>query len=57
MLPIENENYGMLYSFQPNYLAQLISDDRNAPNPIDNSVKTSDSIWASIADYVRALFK
>ena len=27
MLPIENENYGILYSFQPNYLAHLIHDD------------------------------
>jgi hypothetical protein len=27
VLPIENENYGMLYSFQPRYLAQLIHDE------------------------------
>jgi hypothetical protein len=27
MLPIENENYGLLYSFQPKYLAHLIQDD------------------------------
>lgn len=27
MLPIENENYGILYSFQPDYLAHLIQDD------------------------------
>lgn len=27
MLPIENENYGLLYSFQPKYLAHLIQDE------------------------------
>jgi hypothetical protein len=57
MLPIENENYGMLYSFQPNYLAQLISDDRNPPNPIDTSAQPSNNIWNSMAEHVRALFK
>lgn len=57
MLPIENENYGMLYSFQPNYLAQLISDDSNSPNAIDNAAKPSESFWATVSNYIRTLLK
>jgi hypothetical protein len=34
MLPIENENYGLLYSFQPNYLAHLIEDDNDKKTDI-----------------------
>ncbi|HEY7986997.1 MAG TPA: hypothetical protein VIE17_08750 [Methylophilaceae bacterium] len=34
MLPIENENYGLLYSFQPNYLAHLIQDDNGSETGI-----------------------
>ncbi len=34
MLPIENENYGLLYSFQPKYLAHLIEDDNGSETGI-----------------------
>lgn len=54
MLPIENEHYGMLYTFQPNYLAQLISDDKDMVKPDSEFNGAEKGWWNAFARYVLA---
>ena len=56
MLPIDNQHYGILYSFQPKYLAHLIADDNGRLNSQeDNEAVPAKNVWASLYSYVYAL--
>jgi hypothetical protein len=54
MLPIENENYGLLYSFQPNYLAHLIEDDNDNKTDITDvpEQQEPESNWRAFARHL-----
>ena len=57
MLPIENENYAMLYTFQPDYLAQLIMDDQHPSNAPAEANQAEKSRIAGMIDYMLTFFK
>ena len=57
MLPIENENYAMLYTFQPDYLAQLILDDQHPSNPPAEINQAEENRFAGMMHYILTFFK
>jgi hypothetical protein len=59
MLPIENENYGILYSFQPDYLAHLIQDDNASEADIIEAPEQREGkrTWKAFASYIFAFMK
>jgi hypothetical protein len=59
MLPIENENYGILYSFQPDYLAHLIHDDDGNVDGIVDAPEQQEakSTWKAFARHFFAFMK
>jgi len=59
MLPIENENYGLLYSFQPKYLAHLIEDDNGGETGIVDMPEKQEmqSVWRVFASQFIAFMK
>jgi hypothetical protein len=59
MLPIENENYGILYSFQPDYLAHLIEDDNASETSMIEAPEQRESklTWKAFTRYFFAIMK
>jgi hypothetical protein len=59
MLPIDNENYGILYSFQPNYLAHLIQDDNGNETGIVDVPEQQEtkSTWQAFTRHLFAFMK
>lgn len=57
MLPIDNQNYGLLYSFQPNYLEDLIHEDERHVSHPGGFSKSHMDIFEVLNEYMQGLAK